>query len=100
MIFGKFYACAAVLGCLLLVVGCAENPGKWPKDKVQAKIEEKLELTELTLNPREGGGFEGTGKLGGETVTITITQDPASGRMSWDAKGDRGLVETGFYELK
>lgn len=82
------------------LVGCKENPGTWPQDKVSAKISESLELVEVTLTPATGG-FEGSGKReDGETVTFTITQDPAASKMSWDAKGDRGFIEDGFYELK
>ncbi len=84
-----------------LLAGCAENPGSWGADKVQQQIGKSLELTDVTLNPREEGGFEGSGKRGdGETVSFTITQDPDAHRMSWSAEGDRGLFEDGFYELK
>lgn len=89
-----------VLLACCLCIGCAENPGTWSQDKVQAKIVEKLELTDVVLTPKEGGGFEGTGMYGEETVSFTITQDPDAHRLSWDATGDRGLSDSGFYELK
>lgn len=86
---------------LFCLNGCRENPGKWPQDKVQSKIMESLELVEATLTPNPAGGFQGSGKRDdGETVSFTITQDPAASRMQWDAKGDRGFIEDGFYELK
>lgn len=83
-----------------MISGCRENAGTWGEDKVKAKIVEKLELTGAQLTPSDNG-FTGEGpRTDGETVTFTITQDPESGRMSWDAKGDRGFFEDGFYELK
>ena len=100
----RWYQKTAVI-CLVCsfscLIGCRDNPGKWPQPKVQAKIQENLELVEATLTPSPSGGFQGSGKRAdGETVTFTITQDPAASRMQWDAKGDRGFVEDGFYELK
>lgn len=84
----------------LVLVGCRENAGTWGEEKVKAKITEKLELTDATLQPAEGG-FTGSGsREDGETVKFTITQDPETGRMSWDAEGDRGFFEDGYYELK
>lgn len=80
--------------------GCTDNPGTWSEQKVASQIEESLELVESSLT-KVDGGFEGTGKRSdGETLTFTIQQDPDASRMSWDAKGDRGFVEDGFYELK
>ena len=100
--------CGAMLQTLcvlsfLCVGGCnpAENPGTWGVEKVSAKIQESLELTDVELTANPEGGFTGTGsRTDGETVTFTITQDPTASRMSWDAEGDRGFVEDGYYELK
>ncbi|GAB5403365.1 MAG: hypothetical protein Aurels2KO_15960 [Aureliella sp.] len=90
--------CLALL-CLVLT-GCRENAGTWGEEKVKDKIIEKLELTDATLEPAESG-FTGSGKReDGETVSFTIEQDPETGRMSWDAQGDRGFFEDGYYELK
>ncbi len=87
----------AIAFCL---TGCAENPGTWSQDKVSAKISESLELTEVSLT-KTGDGYDGTGKRAdGETLKFVITQDAEAHRMSWDAKGDRGFFEDGFYELK
>ena len=78
-----------------------KSPGNWPEGKVAAKIQEKLELSELSLVPNPEGGFTGTGKSAeGETFTIKITQDPSQGRLNWDSEGDRGTFDSGFYELK
>jgi hypothetical protein len=97
----KKVALIAVLFPCLMLAGCAENPGNWPQDKVAAKIQEKLELSELSLAPNPEGGFTGTGKSDeGETFTIKITQDPSQGRLNWDSEGDRGTFDSGFYELK
>lgn len=92
-------ATSLVLICIVLA-GCRENAGTWGEEKVKAKITEKLELTDATLQPADGG-FTGSGtREDGEAVKFTITQDPETGRMSWDAEGDRGFFEDGYYELK
>ncbi len=88
------------LGLCIGLLGCRENPGKWSADQVKVKIMESLELNNVTLTPLPTGGFSGIGqRADGETLTFTILQDAAAHRMSWDAKGDRGFVEDGFYEL-
>ncbi len=90
----------------LLVSGCADNPGTWPQDKLSAHVKESLvkdglEVTEVKLSPKEGGGYERTGSVeGGETLQLVVTQDAAARRISWDAKGDRGSFFSGSYELK
>lgn len=90
-----------LLFAFLFFVGCnGENPGTWPQDKVSEKISKSLELSGLTLQPRAEGGFTGTGKRDEETITVIVTQNPAESRIDWDAKGDRGFVETGFFELR
>ena len=90
-----------VLVGLLILGGCRDNPGTWGAEKVSTKIAASLELSDVTLSPRPEGGFSGSGKRAdGETITFTISQDAEAHRMSWDAKGDRGFVEEGFYELK
>jgi hypothetical protein len=97
----KFKLILLILGLSVGLTGCQDNPGTWQEPKVKVKVMENLELTEATLTPLLEGGFEGSGKRAdGETVTFTITQDADAHRMSWDAKGDRGFVEDGFYELK
>jgi hypothetical protein len=79
--------------------GCKDNPGKWAPDKVTTKVAESLEVTDLTLNST-ANGLEGTGKRSdGETITVVVKQDSAGGTIAWDAKGDRGFVETGSYSL-
>ena len=90
-----------LLGCPLFT-GCQkDNPGLWQVDRVSAKIVERFELTDISLNPKDGGGFEGTGKTAaGETFTFDITQEPDNSKMSWNATSDRGTIEDGFYELK
>jgi len=85
----------------LLTGGCRDNPGTWGAEKVAAKITSSLELSDVTVKARPEGGFAGSGKRAdGETITFTIHQDAEAHRLSWDAKGDRGFVEEGFYELK
>ncbi len=96
----SIFMCLLLFSCIGLT-GCAENPGKWGPEKLQVEISERLELVEAEVQPAEEGGYHGTGKRqDGEVVAFTITQQPEKGRMSWDAKGDRGFVEDGYYELK
>lgn len=90
-----------VVGVMLLpCLGCKDNPGLWGEEKVKAQIIKSLEMDDLTLTANEGGGFTGTGMRGEETLTIEITQDAEASRLSWDAKGDRGFIEDGYYELE
>ena len=91
---------------VLSISGCADNPGKWPKEKLsehvkQSLIDQEMDMTEVSLTEREGGGYEGTGKVAdGETLKLVVTQDPIARRISWDAEGDRGSFLNGTYELK
>ena len=86
---------------LLVTVGCGQNPGTWGAEKVTAKIAASLELSGVAVTPRPEGGFVGSGmRADGEKIEFTISQDAEAHRMSWDAKGNRGFVEEGFYELK
>lgn len=106
MLSAKIFRIGCSLGVALLLAGCAENPGKWPKEKVAEYVKESLtreglEMTEVTLTEREGGGFEGSGTAAdGETLKLVVTQDPAAHRLTWDAQGDRGSFLDGSYELK
>lgn len=101
MVFGKKFGFSVVMLVCLLLVGCGDNPGNWPEERVKAKIQEKLELVEVSISERQEGGFEGSGKRAdGETVEFEISQNPDEHQMSWEATGDRGFVEEGFYELR
>tara|TARA_R110002095_G_scaffold213050_1_gene203099 strand:+ start:382 stop:684 length:303 start_codon:yes stop_codon:yes gene_type:complete len=100
MHFAKNLLRVACLSSVLGLMGCAENPGTWGDEKVSAKVKESLNLTDVTLTAQTGGGFTGKGMLGEESITFTIQQDPAAHRMSWEAVGDRGFVEEGYYEVK
>ncbi len=91
---------------VLAVAGCGDNPGKWPKEKVAEHVKEsligqKMDMSDVTLTEKVGGGFEGTGTVaGGETLSLTITQDADNHRLIWEAKGDRGSFLDGSYQLK
>lgn len=94
------------LMCMLLILtfsmtGCRkENPGTWPAEKIEAQLIERFNLSEVSLEKKEGG-FEGSGTAeDGETYTFDIKQFPSESKYTWDAKGDRGTFEDGFYELK
>ena len=106
MLSAKNLAIACLLGWSLTLAGCADNPGTWPKEKLaehvkDSLIREGMEMTEVTLTEKEGGGFEGTGQVAdGETLKLVVTQDAAARRITWDAKGDRGSNLDGSYELK
>ncbi len=96
------YRCLSMLVvcCLLAFAGCdAANPGKWPKETVEAKLTNSLTLTEISLSPKEGG-FSGTGVASdGETFKLEITQDPVAKKMVCEATGDRGTLEERVYDL-
>ena len=106
MLLNEKLRVGAILCLTLLVAGCADNPGTWPQDKLAKHVQESLvqqgiEVTNVTLIPKEGGGYEGTAEVAdGETLQLIVTQDPAARRLTWDAKGDRGSFLDGFYELK
>jgi hypothetical protein len=106
MLFSRKLSAVVIFAVCLLVSGCADNPGTWPQDKVATLVKDSLvkdglEVTEISLSPKDGGGFEGTGSVaGGETVKLVVTQDAAARRISWDAEGDRGSYFSGSYELK
>jgi hypothetical protein len=106
MLLAKKLTIAGLLWAVLVVAGCKDNPGNWPKEKLaehvkDSLIREGLEVSEVSLTEKEGGGFEGVGKVAdGETLKLIVTQDPAAHRIEWDAKGDRGSFLDGSYELK
>ena len=90
-----------VASLIMLLPGCADNPGKWAVDRVEAKMIERFELEEVSLEKSPSGEIVGTGKTGdGETMPFKLTQDPVAHRLSWEAEGDRGTFEDGFFELK
>lgn len=90
----------SMLLCLLFIGCAAETPGTWKQPKVEAEMTRKLELQKITLTP-SASGFEGSGTAqDGETYKLTITQDPAKGRLEWTAEGDRGSSETGSWFLE
>ncbi len=108
MLFAKKISLATKLGLCLVLAGCGatENPGTWNQEKVanyvkDSLVKEGLEVTEVVVTPKEGGGFEGTGTVaGGETLKLTVTQDAAAKGLEWDAVGDRGSNFGGSYSLE
>ena len=84
---------------LLTLVGCGPNPGQWPQEKVAAHLSESLELQDVSLT-KTAEGYNGSGmRSDGEKLTFTVTQDPTARKISWDAKGDRGFVEQGSFQI-
>jgi hypothetical protein len=100
MVLTKKFAIGVILGGICICqIGCADNPGTWPLPKVEAKLTESLQLSDVNMEAAPDGGFTGTGKSAeGETISFSVKQDAAARRISWDAKGDRGFVEEGYYE--
>lgn len=92
-----------LVGCLLIVSlsGCRkDNPGNWPAERVSAKVSESLQLSEFSLS-LTANGLEGNGKRAdGETLTVVVTQHPDTNEIRWTAKGDRGSVEEGSFQLQ
>ncbi|HAC91335.1 MAG TPA: hypothetical protein DCF63_12015 [Planctomycetaceae bacterium] len=93
-----------LLGASLLLVsltGCRkDNPGKWPAERVTAKVAESLQLSEFSLSPATNG-LEGSGKRAdGETLKVVVTLHPDTSEIRWNAKGDRGFEEEGSYQLQ
>jgi hypothetical protein len=85
---------------LAAIAGCRDNPGKWPLEKVSAKIAESLELSDISLSSSEGK-LQGTGiRPDGEKVKVIVTQLPESYQIQWDAQGDRGFMEEGYFQLQ
>jgi hypothetical protein len=83
----------------LIAVGCREasHPGNWNADRVSNYLSERLEASEMKLEPT-GKGFQGTAKRAdGETLTIDVSQFPARQEFNWTVNGDRGFVEEGFF---
>lgn len=77
--------------------GCKENPGEWAPDKIATQVASSLEITGLSLTST-ATGLEGSGKRAdGETISVVVRRDSANKKISWEAKGDRGFVETGSY---
>lgn len=83
-------------------LGCTPppNPGTWDQARVETKIKESLELTEISLEPASDGSYTGSGKKAtGESYKLTVTQDPKLKRLSWKFDSDRGDVGENFYEF-
>ena len=106
MLLSKKFAISGWLLLSLVLVGCQDNPGTWPKEKLAEHVKDSLnrqglEMSEVTLTEQEGGGYSGVGKVAdGEKLQLTVTQDADAHRLTWEAKGDRGSILDGSYELK
>jgi len=88
------------LTVVLGLCGCKDNPAKWPTDRVASEVAERLELTGLSLTSTVNG-LEGTGQRSdGETVSVIVSLQPETSQFTWEAKGDRGFVEEGYYQLQ
>jgi hypothetical protein len=84
-----------------LLVGCqSNNPGEWTQAMIEQKLQSKYDFTELKLSPDGKGKYSGVAKSKeGETLKVTISQDPVAKSMKYDFKGDRGWFEDGVYDL-
>jgi hypothetical protein len=89
------------LTCLLMG-GCGrDNPGKWPATRVATQVAKSLEIEGGLTLETSSGTLVGTGKRAdGELLSVTVTQHPEKNEIRWEAKGDRGFVETGYYALE
>jgi len=86
---------------ILAATGCEpNNPGEWPQHRIEQKLQTKYDLQELKLSQDGAGKFSGTAKTKeGETLKISILQDPKNKSMKYDFKGDRGWYEDGVYDI-
>ncbi len=65
---------------------------------MEENIKRKMGLDEIDLSNGEGG-FTGTGKNAeGESFVIKVKQNAGGKRLDYEAKGDRGTNEDGFFE--
>lgn len=90
--------CCCCLLLILMTVGCEpSHPGNWGADQIAEKLAERLQASDVKLEPTEKG-FRGTGKRAdGEILTIDVSQFPERQEFTWTVEGDRGFVEEGFY---
>ena len=98
----RTFLLSIVLLAGMALTGCDKgNPGTWDQNKVEEQIKQSLNLTDVALTPNPAGGYTGRGTAqDGESLRLTITQDPATQEMAWDAVGDRGTVTSGEYNFK
>lgn len=112
MLFSKKISWVAGLTACILLAGCgpADNPGTWNQEKVADYVQDclarevtadGLQVENVTLSPKAGGGFEGTAKASdGQSFKLDITQDPAAQELKWVATGDRGSNFDGSYAFE
>ncbi len=82
-------------------VGCSPaHPGMWDLPKVESHIAQKMELSEIKLEPAGTSAYTGTGKTAeGESFKIQVTQDVANKSLRWKYEGDRGTIGDEKYEF-
>jgi hypothetical protein len=95
----RFY-CLAII-CMLFIPGCgSNNPGEWTQATIEEKLRTKYEFVEFKLTPDGQGKYAGTAKSKeGETLKVSVSQDPKAKSLKYDFKGDRGWFEDGTYDL-
>ena len=90
-----FVICLSLIGCKP-----AANPGTWDQTRIEAKLKEKYNLAEISLQPATEGGFTGSGKTAeGETYKFKVKQNADLKRLSWEFNSDRGDVGDEVYEF-
>lgn len=89
---------ALVFVCLLQPgCGSSDHPGNWPQSKVESMLTERMQLKSISLAPGDGG-FSGTAvSPDGESWKLKVTQDAGKRRLDYEAEGDRGSTETGYF---
>lgn len=87
-------------GCLvLLVTGCASDPGSMDQSEIEAKLQEALDLETVALKELPEGGYAGTGvRADGTNYAITVTQQKADQSLWYSARSEQGELKAGGFK--
>jgi len=89
-----------IAGCFLIMVsGCASDPGSMSKSEIEVKLKDKLNLKEVSLKERPEGGYTGTArKEDGTKYTITVTQQKEDRSLWYAVMTDKGELTAGGFK--
>lgn len=89
-----------VASCMVIIVsGCASDPGSMAKSDVEAKLIEVLHLVDVFLVEQPEGGYSGAGKRAdGTKYTIVVAQKKDERSLWYTATSERGELEAGGFQ--